>query len=105
MSIEALNDSNFPTAIAGKGTTLVDFTGTWCPPCKVLLPLLEELQQEMKDTVNIYKADVKEAAETASAYGIMSTPTVIVFRDGVPVDKLVGLRPKQAYVNVINKSL
>ncbi|MFD2614227.1 thioredoxin [Paenibacillus gansuensis] len=101
MTIRALSDQDFSTALPADGLALVDFTAAWCPPCKVLLPQLEELQQELEGHVTMYKVDVDQAQETAAAFGVMSMPTVLVFRDGVPVDKLVGLRPKAAYRAVL----
>lgn len=97
MSIREVDDSDFRQSIAANGMTLVDFGAPWCPPCRVLLPVLEELDQEMEGAVTILKVNCDECPETVSAFGVMSMPTVVIFRDGQPVDKFVGLRPKEAY--------
>ena len=73
---------------------VVDFHAAWCPPCRVMSPILSELSQERPD-VRFVKVDVDENTETAVRYGVMSMPTFMVFRDGAPVLKLVGARPKR----------
>lgn len=105
MSIAALNDQTFLDGIRQQGLTLVDFGATWCPPCKALLPTLHELEQDYADNLSIIKVDCEESPETAARYGIMSMPTVIVFYNGEPVDKLVGLRSKGVYKNVMDRYL
>ncbi|WP_136606130.1 thioredoxin family protein [Paenibacillus dokdonensis] len=97
MSIETINASTFQSAIREKGVTFVDFVTKWCPPCKVLLPILDELSNEEGDRLSILKVDCDETPEIAAEFGVMSTPTVIVFRNGEPMDKLIGLRPKGVY--------
>ncbi|WP_284640462.1 thioredoxin family protein [Paenibacillus silviterrae] len=106
MSLKQANDSNF-TELTGSGITLVDFGAAWCPPCKVLLPILEELEHELSEAsgLSVLSLDVEESPVTSSAFGVMSMPTVILFKDGQPMDKLVGLRSKEAYVNMVQKHL
>ncbi|MDG0812531.1 thioredoxin family protein [Cohnella rhizosphaerae] len=101
--MRAANDVNFETAVRPTGVTLVDFGATWCPPCKALLPVIETLAEEYGERVSIVKVDTDESPETASSFGVMSNPTVIVFNDGEPVEKLVGLRPIEAYRTVLNR--
>ncbi|MBA9086642.1 thioredoxin 1 [Fontibacillus solani] len=103
MSIVAVNDNNFASVIPAKGTTLVEFGAVWCPPCKALLPILDDLSNKHAERLTVVKIDCDESPVTAGAYGIMSMPTVIVFQDGEPVEKLVGLRPQSAYENVLSK--
>ncbi|MEJ9220029.1 thioredoxin family protein [Paenibacillus glucanolyticus] len=97
MSLPRLESSSFQSAIKPNGVTLVEFGATWCPPCKVLLPILEELSHEEAGRLDIYQVDCDESPELAAQFGIMSMPTVIVFHNGEPADKLIGLRPKSAY--------
>lgn len=97
MSLHEVNDSNFRQSIPAAGMALMDFGAPWCPPCRTLLPLLEELDQELDGTVTMLKVNCDDSPEAASAFGVMSMPTVVIFRDGQPVDKFVGLRPKEAY--------
>ncbi|WP_123041497.1 thioredoxin [Cohnella candidum] len=103
MSVQEVNDSTFDSSIAKQGLTLVDFGAVWCPPCKALLPIMDTLSTERGDALRVLKVDCDDSPETASRYGVMSMPTVIVFHDGEPVEKLVGLRPKSAYENVLDK--
>ncbi|WP_438448510.1 thioredoxin family protein [Gorillibacterium sp. sgz5001074] len=98
MSIREVHDSNYREAIPAEGLALLDFGAAWCPPCRALLPILEEIDRELGDKVAILKIDTDDAPEAASAYGVLSLPTVVVFRDGQPVDKFVGLRSKAAYL-------
>lgn len=103
MSIEAVNDETFAAHIKPEGTTLVEFGAVWCPPCKALLPMLQELSDEQGKQVRFLEVDCDESPETASRYQVMSVPTVIVFQNGEPVEKLVGLRPKSVYEQVLSK--
>lgn len=98
-----VNDVNFKSEIRKIGTTLVEFGAAWCPPCKVLLPILEELSHEYGERLAVLKVDCDESPAMAGSFGILSMPTVIVFHEGEPVEKLVGLRPKSAYENVLAK--
>lgn len=79
--------------ITKSGTVLVDFFATWCGPCKMLSPIVEELSEEMKD-VTFVKIDVDEAPRIAARYEIYSIPTLILFKNGVPAKKQVGFIPK-----------
>ncbi|MCP1307249.1 thioredoxin [Paenibacillus tyrfis] len=103
MSLKTSNDAEFSEDIRKSELTLVDFTAVWCPPCKRLIPLLEELGQELGERVTILKVDVDASPHIAAQYGVMSMPTVILLKDGEPVERLVGLRPKEAYRGLIAK--
>lgn len=104
MAITHATDQNF-TSETGEGLVLTDFWATWCGPCKMIAPVLEELDGELGEKVKIVKLDVDENQETASKYGVMSIPTLIVMKDGKEVDKVVGYQPKEALVELINKHL
>lgn len=99
----AVNNESFRTSVRPAGLTLVDFGAVWCPPCKVLKPIVEELNAAYGDKLTVLMIDTDESPELASEFGVMSNPTVILFRDGEPVEKLVGLRPKAAYESMINR--
>ena len=73
---------------------LVDFTAAWCPPCRVMKPVLAELAAE-RDDLRVVQLDVDEHQQTAADHGVLSMPTFILFRGGVPVTQLVGARPKR----------
>lgn len=94
MAIELTKD-NFQASIA-EGVTLVDFWAPWCGPCKMQLPIVEELSKELEGTAKIGKINVDNEPELASQFGVMSIPTLILFKDGQPVDKMVGLQSKEA---------
>lgn len=94
MAIAKISDQNFAAEIAS-GTVLVDFWAPWCGPCKMIAPVLEEVDQEIGDQVQISKLNVDENPDTAGRYGVMSIPTLMVFKDGEMVDKLQGFQPKE----------
>ncbi|MGL5414031.1 MAG: thioredoxin [Clostridium sp.] len=99
-----INDTNFKQEVLEeKGLVLVDFFATWCGPCKMLAPILEELNSELSD-VKIVKIDVDESPETASAYGIQSIPTMKVFKDGKDMQTIVGFLPKEQIVAAIDQN-
>jgi len=103
MAIVNVSDQSFNTAVEGQGTVVVDFWAPWCGPCKMLAPILEELSTELGDSVKIAKLNVDENPETASRFGVMSIPTLIFFKDGQPVDKVVGLNSKESLKNIVAK--
>ncbi|MBU0906180.1 MAG: thioredoxin [Planococcaceae bacterium] len=102
MAIVHGTDQSFSNEISN-GLVLVDFWAPWCGPCKMIAPVLEELDGEMSETVKIVKVDVDENQETASNFGIMSIPTLVLFKDGQPVDKVVGFQPKEALAQLVQK--
>jgi len=104
MAIVNVTDSTFSQETA-KGLVLADFWATWCGPCRMIAPVLEEIDAEMGDKVKIVKVDVDENQETAAQYGVMSIPTLILFKDGEVVDKVIGYRPKEALAEFINNHL
>ena len=83
---------------------VVDFTAAWCPPCRVMSPILDELAEERPD-VRFVKLDVDANVDTAVRYGVLSMPTFMVFRGGEPVLKLVGARPKRRFVSELDAVL
>lgn len=101
---DSISDQNFEEAIKS-GVTLVDFWAPWCGPCLMLGPIIEEIHNEMKDKVNVYKLNVDENPETQGRFNIMSIPTVMLFKDGQVVDTMVGVQNKDAYVNAINSAV
>ena len=97
---QVLTKDNFNQAIES-GVTLVDFWAPWCGPCKMQLPIVDELSTELSGTATLAKINVDEEPELASQFGVMSIPTLILFKDGQPVDKMVGLQSKDALKNKI----
>ncbi|ANX13132.1 thioredoxin [Fictibacillus halophilus] len=101
MAIVNASDQTFNTE-TNEGLVLADFWAPWCGPCKMIAPVLEELDQELEE-VKVVKLDVDENQETAGKYGVMSIPTLLVFKDGQVVDQVVGFQPKDALVELLNK--
>ncbi|SOC02912.1 thioredoxin [Ureibacillus xyleni] len=101
MAITHATDQDFAQQIE-KGLVLVDFWATWCGPCKMIAPVLEELDSEMGDQVKIVKLDVDNNQATAAEYQVMSIPTLLLFKDGQQVGKTVGFQPKEALAEFIN---
>lgn len=78
---------------------IVDFFATWCGPCRMLSPVLEEIQDKYK----IVKVDIDESNDLAKKYGVMSVPTIIKFKNGKEIDKNIGFLPKEELINWIEK--
>lgn len=104
MDYITLNQQNFDE-ITSKGVVLVDFWATWCGPCKRMAPNVEEIATEYKGKVTVGKVDVDECQELATRFGIMSIPTLIVFKDGEKKEVLVGYRLKMQIAQVLDKYL
>jgi thioredoxin 1 len=90
-----VNDSSFDQMVLqSKTPVLVDFWAAWCGPCRMVAPIVEELAGEYEGKVTMVKLNVDENPQIASQYGIMSIPTLLIFKDGAPVSNIVGFRPK-----------
>ena len=91
-----LTDTTFKNSIENtKGVMLVDFWATWCGPCRMIAPIVEQIAQENDGKISVGKLDVDVNGQTAMKYGVMSIPTLILFKDGKPVERLVGMMPKE----------
>ncbi|CAM3777650.1 thioredoxin [Alicyclobacillus pomorum] len=93
-SIAKVTDQTFTSFTNADKPVLLDFYADWCGPCKILAPVLEEVANELDGTLQVGKLNVDENPETASKFGIMSIPTMMVFKNGKPVKQLVGYMPK-----------
>lgn len=99
-----LTDADFQKKIS-TGVTLVDFWAGWCMPCKLLGPTISQLADDNEGNAKIAKLDVEESQRTASKYGVSSIPTVILFKNGKEINRIVGVKPKQHYQTLIDKAL
>ena len=101
-----LNENSFDDEVKQKtGPILVDFWAAWCAPCKKIVPALEEIAEEMAGRAHVAKVDVVENGDLANRFGIMSIPTLIVFKNGKVVDQLIGAAPKRQIQALIDKHL
>ena len=88
-----------------KEITVVDFFASWCGPCKMLLPIFERLEEDMKEDAKFLKVDIDKSLELARQFEIHTVPTVIVFKDGKEVDRLVGFIPKQKLEEMVKSHI
>lgn len=99
-NLKILTDDNFDNTISS-GVSLVDFWAEWCGPCKVQGPIINEIADELNGKANICKLDIDKNQATAQKYGIQSIPTILIFKNGKPVEKLVGVKPKRILMNAL----
>lgn len=101
-NIVTLTTANFAEE-TGKGVVMVDFWATWCMPCKAMAPVIEEIAGQTIGKVKVGKVDIDANGPVANQFGIQAIPTIIIFKDGVPVETLIGIQSKAALVNALSK--
>ncbi len=105
MKIE-VNDENFKSEVLESDMpVMVDFWAEWCGPCKALNPVISEIAEEYFGRVKVCSLNIDEARTVSGEYGIMSIPTLIVFKGGQVIDKIIGARPKAEIVGVIDSHI
>ena len=102
--MEIINEKNFAVKTKN-GVVVVDFFANWCGPCRMMAPILENIQEELGDKISIYKVDVDESEELSRKFGVMSIPTLVIFKNGEEQNKLIGLRPKDSLLTEFNSYL
>ena len=106
MSIINATDASFDTDVVNSdGLVLVDFWAAWCGPCKAIAPVLEELAEDYQGRVKIVKVDVDDIPQSAARFGILSIPTLFVFKNGERVETVVGGRPISEFAALLDKHL
>lgn len=104
--IKVVSTEEFNTSIEnGSGIAVVDFYATWCGPCKMLAPVFKEASDEMGSKANFVKVDIDQTMELARKYSVSTVPTVMIFKDGKPVETIVGFMPKESLVSKVNGHL
>lgn len=97
-----INDKTIEETLNNNQVVLVDFWAEWCGPCRVLGPTIDELEKEFVDSVVVAKLNITENPEASTKYSVRSIPTIIIYKNGEEVERLVGVRGKQFYIDKIN---
>ena len=101
-----LDSSNFDSVLATKNMpVMVDFWATWCGPCRMVAPVIEQVAEEYEGRAIVGKVEVDECGDLAMRYGVMSIPTVMVFVNGQPIAKQIGAAPKTTYAAMLDQAL
>ncbi|TCP54729.1 thioredoxin [Tumebacillus sp. BK434] len=104
MAIQNATDSNFNELIA-QGTAVVEFWAPWCGPCRMLAPVLDELDRELGSKLRVMKVNVDEYGQLAARFQVMSIPLIVLFKNGKPVEKIHGFQSKKALLDTIRPHL
>ena len=104
--VNEVNANNFEELVQNsKQPVLVDFWAPWCAPCRMLAPIVEEVAEEVEGQCSVYKLNVDECQELAMRFGVMSIPTLILFENGEPADKTVGVQMKDTILAMVERHL
>jgi len=103
--ITKINEQDFQTKVVKDAVAVVDFSATWCGPCRMLAPVLEEISEELAGKANFYNVDVDDDGALAAGFGISSVPTVLILKNGKVADQSVGFRPGPAMKSWIEENI
>lgn len=102
MAVKEMTSENFHALVSGEKPVLVDFFATWCGPCKMLSPLVEQLAEDKSDEITVCKVDINQQEALADQFGVESVPTLILFKNGKEAKRTVGFQPMPLLLNFIS---
>ena len=102
MSVLSLNEKNFEEVIKTDRPVLIDFWASWCGPCRMMSPVIDEIAEDMGETVKVCKINIDEEKNLAVKYNVMSIPTFIVLKNGKEVGRSIGVQDKEEIIKMIN---
>lgn len=103
--VQALTDSTFQSFLSENPVALIDFTATWCGPCQLLKPTIEELATQYAGKAGVAMVDIDENSSIAGQFSISAVPTILVFKGGQVVEQLIGMNPKKKYAEILDREL
>jgi thioredoxin 1 len=101
-NIIILSSENF-TKETSSGVVMVDFWATWCMPCKAMAPVIDEIADQTKGKIKVGKVDVDASGDLANQFNVQGIPNIIIFKDGIPVENLVGIQSKETLIQALEK--